>query len=83
MSVNNDHTLPHFTIEYCGIYKSVAAIQYRVPPISLKMSEEEQIFLVDEEQADEDGETSALWKRRHRQVLDPCESLPVHDTIHR
>jgi hypothetical protein len=47
------------------------------------MRQEEQMFLVDEEQADEDGETSALWKRRHRQVLDPFESLPVIDTIHR
>jgi hypothetical protein len=47
------------------------------------MSEEEQMFLVDEEQADEDGETSVLWKKRRRQVLDPCESLPVYNTIHR
>jgi hypothetical protein len=47
------------------------------------MSEEEQMFFVDEEQGDEDGETSALGKRRHRQVLDPCASLPVYDTIHR
>jgi hypothetical protein len=79
VSVNHDHTLPHFTIEHCGIYKCAAAIDYRVPPISLKMSEEEQIFLVDEEQADEDGETSALWKRRYRQVLDSQVRFPIYD----
>jgi hypothetical protein len=48
------------------------------------MSEEEQMFLVDEEQADEDGETSVLWKKRsRRQDIDRCESLPVYNTIHR
>jgi hypothetical protein len=48
-----------------------------------KMSDEEQMFLVDEEQADEDGETSVLWKKRHRPAIGPCESLPVYNTIHR
>jgi hypothetical protein len=48
------------------------------------MSEEEQMFLADEEQGDEDGETSVLWKKRsQRQDIDPCESLPVYNTIHR
>jgi hypothetical protein len=48
------------------------------------MSEEEQMFLVDEEQADEDGETSVQWKKNHRrQAIDPYKSLPVYNTIHR
>ena len=48
------------------------------------MSGEEQMFLVDEEQADEDGETSVPWKKKsQRQAADPCEYLPVYNTIHR
>ena len=61
------------------------SISFLLHPLqSFEMSEEEEMFLVGEEQADENGETAVLWKKRsRRQGIDPCESLPVYNTIHR
>jgi len=65
-----------------GFFLDFNYLPFQTPSDIFNMSEEEQMFLVDEEQADEDGETSVLWKKRHRQVIDPCGSLPVYNTIH-
>jgi hypothetical protein len=48
------------------------------------MSDEEQMFLVDEEQVGDDGETSVRWRKQsERQATDPHGNLPVYNTIHR
>ena len=51
--------------------------------VMLVEREEEQIFLSDEEQAEEDGGTSFHWaKSQPRPTQTPLTSLPVYNNIH-